>query len=217
MRRIGAIIRSPAAAVFGLAAVLTLISAWPLARHLSSTLPSDLGDPILETWILWWNAHTMPLTAAWWNAPMFVPLNGAMALSESLLGLAPLTTPLQWMGVGPVAAHNIAFLLSGPLAALSAYVLATRLTTRRDAAVIAALAFGFAPYRIGQLSHLQVLWACWMPFALAALHDFVTTHRTRSLVWFGVCWMMNGFTNGYFLAYFPVLVFLWMLWFVRRR
>ncbi len=216
MQRLSAITRSPAIRVFGLAAVLTIISAWPLVRHLSSTLPSDLGDPVLETWILWWNAHTLPLSAAWWNAPMFVPMQGSMALSESLLGLAPLTTPLQWLGLSAVTAHNIAFLLSGPIAALAAYLLATRLTPRRDAAVIAALAFGFTPYRIAQLSHLQVLWACWMPFALVALHDFVSTGKTRSLVWFAACWMMNGFTNGYFLAYFPVLVGCWMLWFVRR-
>lgn len=167
MKMFGTITRSLGARVFVLAAVLTLISAWPLVRHLASALPADLGDPVLETWILWWNAHTVPLTASWWNAPMFVPMKGAMALSESLLGLTPVTTPLQWLGLGPVAAHNIAFLLSGPLAALSAFLLATRLTPRRDAALIAALAFGFAPYRIGQLSHLQVLWACWMPFAVA--------------------------------------------------
>ena len=147
---------------------------------------------------------------------MFAPMQGAMALSESLLGLAPLTTPLQWLGVSPVAAHNIAFLLSGPVAAVAAYQLATRLTPRRDAALIAALAFGFTPYRIGQLSHMQVLWACWMPFALAALHDYLGSGKTRSLGWFGLCWMMNGFTNGYYLAYFPVLVGLWMWWFVRR-
>lgn len=217
MQRLASLARSTAVQVFALAAVLTLVSAWPLLRHLSSALPADLGDPVLETWLIWWNAHVVPLSTSWWNAPMFAPMQGAGALSESLLGLAPLTTPLQWLGVSAVAAHNIAFLLSTPLAALSAYTLASRLTTRRDAAVISALAFAFAPYRLAQMSHLQVLWSCWMPFALAALHDFVATKTTRSLVLFGVCWSLNGFTNGYYLAYFPVLVGVWMLWFVRHR
>lgn len=212
-----ALARSAAARVFMLAGVLTLISAWPLVRHLSTALPADLGDPVLETWLIWWNAHVTPLTAAWWNAPMFVPMQGATALSESLLGLAPLTTPLQWLGFDAVAAHNIAFLLSTPMAALAAYALASRLTTRQDAAIVAALAFAFAPYRLAQMSHLQVLWSCWMPLALAALHDFIQRGTTRSLVFFGVCWSLNGFTNGYYLAYFPVLVGVWMLWFVRRR
>ncbi|TAK12314.1 MAG: hypothetical protein EPO35_11475 [Acidobacteria bacterium] len=211
---------------FALAAVLTLISAWPLLTHLGTALPSDLGDPILETWILWWNAHHVPLTAAWWDAPMFVPLAGTFALSEALIAFMPLTTPLQWAGVGPIATHNIAFVLSGPMAFAAAFVLARRLTKRDDAALLAALAFGFSPYRIAQLSHMQVLWSCWMAFGLAALHSYIEASasaeasarkaRWRALAAFGACWMLNGFTNGYFLAYYPVLVGLWLLWFARR-
>lgn len=209
-----------AAAVFALALALTLASAWPLLAHLGSALPSDLGDPILETWILWWNTQHVPLTTAWWNANMFVPLPGTFAMAETLLGLVPLTTPLQWAGLSPVVTHNIAFILSGPMAALSAYVLAMKITRRQDASILAALAFGFSPYRIAQISHMQVLWSCWMPFALAALHQFIESpdgkSRTRALVAFALCWMMNGFTNGYFLIYFPILVVLWLLWFARR-
>ena len=205
---------------FALALALTLVSAWPLLIHLGSALPSDLGDPILETWILWWNAYHVPLTGTWWNAPMFVPLAGTFAMSETLLGFVPLTTPLQWAGVSPIATHNIVFILSGPMAALAAYTLAMKITKREDASMIAALAFGFSPYRIAQMSHMQVLWSCWMPFALAALHQFIESPpgkaRTRALITFGACWMMNGFTNGYFLVYFPVLVGLWLLWFARR-
>lgn len=205
---------------FALALGFTLLSAWPLIAHLGSALPSDLGDPILETWILWWNTQHVPLTAAWWNAPMFVPLQGAFAFSETLMAFIPLTTPLQWAGLSPVATHNIAFILSGPMAALAAYVLAMKITKRQDASIIAALAFGFSPYRIAQLSHMQVLWSCWMPFALAALHQCLESTdpaaKRRALIAFAVCWMMNGFTNGYFLVYFPVLVGLWLVWFARR-
>lgn len=165
---------------------------------------------------MWWNAHALPLTDAWWNAPMYLPMQGTFAFAEALLALVPLSTPLQWLGVGPIATHNVLYVLSGPLATLAAYQLAHRLTARWDAALIAALAFGFSPYRIGQMAHIQVLWSCWMPFALVALHDYVRTDRPRALVWFGLCWMMNGFTNGYFLVYFPVLVGVWVLWFSTR-
>ncbi len=148
---------------------------------------------------------------------MFVPMPGAMALSESLLGLAPLTTPLQWLGASPVTAHNVAFLLSTPLAAWGAWRLVSRLTPRTDAAFLAALAFAFAPYRLGQLSHLQVLFSCWMPFALASAHDFLGQRTKRPLVYLAIFWCINGLTNGYYLAYFPALMGLWMLWFVRDR
>ena len=202
---------------FGAFIALTLISAWPLLRQFGSALPSDLGDLALNTWILWWNAKALPLTTAWWNAPMFSPAPNAFAQSESLLALTPLTTPLLKAGVSPIATYNVVFLLAGPLSALGAYLLAWRLTSRRSAALIAALAFGFSPYRIAQLPHLQMEWACWLPLALYCLHAFVDSARPRWLVGFGLCWLMTGLTNGYFLIFFPVLLALWVIWFVRER
>lgn len=202
--------------VFGIVSLLTLLSAWPLLRHVGTSLPSDLGDSILSSWIFWWDAHAVPLSAAWWNAPMFFPMPGTFALSETMLALTPLTTPMQWLGASPVAAHNAAFLLSYPMAGISAYLLAFRLTRRWDASLIAALAFAFNPYRIAQLPHIQMQWSCWLPFALVALHRYLDTRRTSALVAFAACWMLNGLTNGYVLVYFPILVGCWMLWFVRR-
>ena len=198
-------------------AALTLASAWPLLTHFSSSLPSDLGDPALNTWILWWNAHAVPLTDAWWNAPMFAPAPNAFALSESLLGLTPITTPLIRAGMSAVAAYNIVFLLAGPLSALGAYLLAWRLTRRRSAALVAALAFGFSPYRIAQLPHLQMEWAWGLPLALYCLHAFIESSERRWLAGVGACWLMTGLSNGYFLIFLPVLIALWIVWFVRER
>ena len=42
----------------------------------------DPGDPLLVTYLLWWNAHAVPFTHAWWNAPFFWPMPGALALTE---------------------------------------------------------------------------------------------------------------------------------------
>jgi hypothetical protein len=92
----------------GLASAVT----WPLATELSAVLPHDLGDPGLNAWIIWWNAHVLPLTGPWWNAPAFWPSHGALAFSETLLGLSPITAPIQWLGGSPIAAYNVAFLLT---------------------------------------------------------------------------------------------------------
>ena len=148
---------------------LALVLTWPLAIHLATVVPHDLGDPLLCTWILWWNAYTMPLTSAWWNAPMFWPMSGALALSEHLLGVSLVASPLQWLGADPVTAYNIVFLLSFPLCAVAAHALAFTLTARHDAAAVAGLAFAFNPYRTSHLPHLQMLWTFWMPLALLAL------------------------------------------------
>jgi hypothetical protein len=196
---------------------LTLAYAWPLLPVMGSALPSDTGDPGLITWVLWWNAHVTPLTTAWWDAPIFFPIRGVFALSETFLGILPLTTPLQWLGASPVLAYNVAFLLSFPAAALAAHALARELTGRHDVAIIAGLAFGFNPYRASQMPHMHLLWTCWLALGLLFLHRYLRTQRRRELAFFAVCWFVNGLTTGYFLIYFAVLTGLWMLWFLRTR
>jgi hypothetical protein len=204
-------------AAAGVYAILALIYARTLLPVIGSALPNDLGDPGLNTWILWWNAHAVPLTSRWWDAPMFFPVRGAIALSETFLNLWPLSSPMQWAGASAVLTYNVMYLLSFPAAALAAHALAHRLTGRHDAGFVAGLAFGFAPYRAAQVPHLQTLWSCWMPLALLALHRYLDERRPRDLWLFALCWLMNGLATGYYLFYFSMLAGAWMLWFVRER
>ena len=115
------------AAVWVLAAAfyttLTIVQTWPLVTRLADVLPHDLGDPGLNAWIIWWNAQAVPLTERWWNAPIFFPSSGTLAFSETLLGLLPITAPIQWFGGSPITAYNVAFLLTFPLSALAAHAL----------------------------------------------------------------------------------------------
>lgn len=188
---------------------------FPLVAHLGTAVPSDPGDPLLTTWILWWNAHAVPYTSAWWNAPAFYPVEGMMAFSEHLLGLAPITNTVQWLGGGPQLAYNLAFLLSFALSAVSAWFLVFELTGRRDAAFVGGLLFGFAPYRISTFPHIQGLSTYWMPVALLGLHRYLRDPRARWLALFGVGWMMQSLSNLYHMLFLSVLLGLWVLWFAR--
>jgi hypothetical protein len=194
---------------------VTVAYAWPLFAVFSTALPNDTGDPGLNAWIMWWNTQALPLTDRWWNAPIFFPVPGALAFSETLLGFLPLTAPLLWAGATPIVTYNVVFLLSYPTAALSAHALAHRLMGRHDAALVAGLAFGFSPYRVAQIPHIQMLWTMWMPVCLLALHRFVDRHRARDLVMAAGSWVLTALSCGYYLVFFPVLVGIWMLWFVR--
>jgi hypothetical protein len=194
--------------------LLALLWTWPLATHLTSRVPNDPGDPILNTWILWWNAQASPLTKRWWNPPIFYPMSGALALSEHLAGIALITTPLQLAGASALTAYNVAFILSFALSGFLAYLLVRRLTGSTLAALCAGLAFGFSPYRAGQLAHLQVLTSQWMPLALLAMHAYVDGGRRRWLLVFAAAWLVQALSNGYYLLFFPILLVLWLAWFV---
>ena len=187
----------------------------PVARQAASVLPSDVGDPVLNTWLLWWDSHVLPLTGRWWDGAFFYPTPNVLGFSESLLGILPISLPVQWVSGNPILAYNVAFLASFSLSALAAYLLCFELTGRRDAAWIAGLAYGFCPYRIDQMAHLQVLSSYWLPLVLLGLHRYQREGRVRWLVLFAGAYLLQGLANGYFLLFVPVLVGLWVIWFVR--
>jgi hypothetical protein len=196
---------------------LAVVVTYPLVLHLNSTVPADLGDPLLSTSILWWNAHVLPLTEKWWNGFAFAPATGTLAFSDHRLGLSLIASPLQWLGATPLTAYNVVLLLTFPLCALAAHVLGFTLTKRHDAAALCGLAYGFNPFRIAHLSHLELLAGFAMPIALAALHLYLRDRRVRWLVAFGVALFVQGLCATYYLVFFAVLVALWLLWFVRPR
>ncbi len=196
---------------------LAVFWTWPVAATLGSRIPHDPGNPVLNIWFLWWNAQVTPLTDAWWNAPMMWPMPGSMALSEHLLGLSLVATPLQLAGVNAIAAYNVCLLLTYALSGFFAFLLGRRLTGSTFAGVCAGLAFGFSPYRASQLAHIQVLSSQWMPLALLGLHAYVASGARRWLVVFGGAWLLQALSNGYFLLFFPVLVAAWLAWFVDWR
>ncbi|HXG57042.1 MAG TPA: hypothetical protein VNJ03_16815 [Vicinamibacterales bacterium] len=195
--------------------LLAIAWTWPVATRLGSRIPHDPGDPILNTWILWWNTQALPFTERWWNPPVFFPSAGTFALSEHLLGIAVFTAPFQLAGATPAAAYNVALILSYWLSGFFAFLLGRRLTGSIAGGCVAGVAFACAPYRASQLSHLQVLTAQWMPLALFALHTYLDDRRARWLVLFAIAWLLQAFSNGYYLLFFPVLLALWLAWFVR--
>jgi hypothetical protein len=198
-------------------AALSLAYTWPLVVHLSSVVPHDRGDPLLVAWVLWWSTRTIPLTAAWWNAPAFYPSTGVLAFSEHFLGLAPISAPVILISHNPLLAYNIAFLASYVLSGVGGYLLGLVLTNRRDAAFVAGTAFAFAPYRLSHLQHLQLLSSYWMPVALAALHLYFRSRRPRWAIVFGAAWLMQALACGYYFFFLSVFTLLWLLWFARRR
>jgi hypothetical protein len=200
---------------FAAYALLAIVLTFPIVLHLSSVVPHDIGDPLVSASILWWNAHVVPLTTRWWNGFAFYPSTGTLAFSDHRLGESLIASPLQWLGLAPMTAYNLTLLATFPLSALCAHWLGFTLTKRHDAAAIAGLVYGFSPYRIAHLEHLELLAAFGMPATLAALHEFVSTRRPRWLAAFVAALVVTGLCTSYYLLFFAVLLALWMIWFVR--
>ena len=194
--------------------VITVIIGRDVLSQVGSTIANDPGDPLLTAAILKWNATHVPLTDAWYQFPIFYPTRDTLTFSEHLLGVSVIASPIYWLTGDLVVTYNIVLLLTFPLCAMAMYALVFRLTGRAAAAFVAGLAFAFAPYRVSQLPHIQMLATFWAPLALLGLHAYLDTGRRRWLALYGAAWVLQGASNGYALVMFSTLVGLWTLWFV---
>jgi hypothetical protein len=197
--------------------VLVLLLFHGLFGRFSTAVPHDLGDPLLSTSILWWNAHHLPFTAQWWDGPSFFPEHGSLAFSDHRVGLGLVATPIQWLGGTAVLAYNVTLLSSFVFAALAAHALAWTVSRSHVAGAVSGLVFGFNPFRISHIAHLELLVVCWLPLALVALHLYVRRDDIRWLGAFAVLWGLQGLSSGYYLFYSAPVIGLWTLWFARAR
>ena len=181
---------------------LSIVFTWPVAAHVSDSLPADLGDPLLNAWAIGWVADRLRHAfVGFWNAPIFYPYRYTLAFSEHLLGIAIPVAPIVWATGNALVAYNVAFILSFALAAVGMFILARELTGCEKAAWIAACIYAFAPARLGQIGHLQTLMSGWLPLALWALTRFVRTRSTRYVAALLLFVLAQALSNNYF-AYF---------------
>jgi hypothetical protein len=190
-------VRELAAVAAGFSAV-TLAFTMPLATRIATDLAGPGDDARLNAWILAWGADRMLHgLRGFWSPPVFYPYENTLAYSENLLGISVFVAPAYWLSQSPILVYNAAFLLAYVLSAVGAYVLARELTGRRDAALVAAAAFAFAPYRWAQLAHLQVLSAGWLPLSLWAVHRAFRAPSWPVVAVFVASFVIMAFSNGY--------------------
>lgn len=175
-------------------AALTIIMTWPWARFIRDAVP-DTGDPYLNAWIMWWDYYQTfrdPLNL--FHSPLFFPSRYTLAFSEHNYGIALLFFPLYALGARPLTVQGVAMLTGFALSGYGAFRLARTLTGSNGAAWVAGIVFGFAPYRFHQISHLNYVFAGWIPLLLEALVLFARARSWRRAAWLGVAFTMNALT-----------------------
>ena len=194
--------------------VLTLALTWPLARGLAHDIPGDFGDPLFSMWVLAWDATH--LGRLWWDANIFAPHPLALAYSEHLLPQALQIWPVYAATGNPILCYNVLFLSTFVLAGVGMYAFARELTGDGRAALVAGLAFAFAPYRIASMPHLQVLSAAWMPLVLLGFRRYVATRRTAPLAGAAAAWVLQNLSCGYYLLFFSPVALAYVAWELAR-
>src|SRR3954470_1756826 len=194
---------------------LTILMTWPLAAGLARAVPGDFGDPLLQMWIMAWDATH--LGAGWWSANIFAPHPLSLAYSEHLLPQALQAWPIYAATNNPILCYNLIFLSTFALSGLGMFLLGRELTGSAAAGFVAGLAFAFSPYRVASIPHVQVLSSAWMPFVLFGLHRHFATGGVRPLAGAAAAWLAQNLSCGYYLLFFTPIVFLYIAWELTRR
>jgi len=190
--------------------VLAVGMTWPLVTVIDREIASDLGDPVLNAWIIKWTggqvlaflSGDVGALGRYWHGNIFYPEPLTIAYSEHLTPQMLQALPVLAATDNVILAYNLVFLATCVLSGLGAFLLVRDLTGRPTAALIAGIAFAFAPYRISQFSHLQILSAQWMPFVLYGFRRFLETGRRRSLVGGAAALVAQNLSCGYYLLFF---------------
>ena len=209
-------------AAYALAAYLALavVLAWPLARGLARDVAWDLGDSVLNMWILSWDCEQFRaiLGGHWsharhfFDANIFYPAPLTLAYSEHLIPEALQIFPIYALTGNAILCYNLLFLSTFALSGLGMFLFARELTDSVVAAFVGGLLFAFVPYRVPQSSHLQMLSAQWMPFALYGFRRWVETGRARALVGATAAVVTQGLSCGYYLLYFSPFAAVYVVW-----
>ena len=139
------------------AVVIAIVMTWPLVRDLGDVVPRDIGDPLAIAWQPAWGGHALlnqPL--AFFDANRFWPIPDSLAFGDALIGYAP----AGMIGDGPEDAlvrYDFLFIFSYALAFFGAYLLAREIGIGPAGAAVAGVAFAFAPFRLEQDGHMQVI------------------------------------------------------------
>lgn len=168
-----------------LAATLILLAAtvavtWPLAPH-AATHATGHWDSFFGSWRLAWIADaSRSRELSLFEAPIFHPQARALALSDAVLLPGLLFAPLRYAGLAPTVVYNLALATGFVSSGVAMFLLVRSLTGRVEAAIVSAVIYSLAPYRLDHVDHLEMQMAAWMPLALWLWHRAAERGEART-------------------------------------
>jgi hypothetical protein len=190
--------RAAAVAAFAAVAVAT---SWPLAAHLSTSLPGPPGDNVAFLWNFWWMREALASGAnVFRTSYLFAPLGIDLTLNtHSALPAFAGATLLAPLPV--VAAQNLVTLAAMTLNGICAWRLAGRFTDDRGAAWFGGVVFATSAFISSHLlGHFNLTSAFVLPlFALACLPAVQGSVRAGLAT--GVVVAATAFIDYYYVVY----------------
>ena len=179
--------------IYGLFSVLMT---WPLISQLGNHVPTPDSDVFNVYWGNWWVRHALgDGLNPYFTDHLIYPIGFDLISFAFSPVLALLWIPLSWIFPALVA-YNLLFLLTIVLACLAMDQLVRYLTGNGWAALVAGLAFGFAPVLAAErASHLNLAALFWLPWAVLLLTRLLREARWRDALLLGLVVSLAFYTR----------------------
>jgi len=197
--------------------IYSLSATYPLVTQMGVVI-KNLGDPLLNVWILNWDIHKfLTGTNNFFDANIFYPDSNTLAYSEHLIPQALLALPVFLITRQPIFIYNFLFILSFILSGLGVFFLVEHLTKNRIAAFLAGFIFAFSPFRFSHLGHLQILTMQWIPFAFLFFHKFIEEPKIRNLIFFSIFFILQVLSCSYYAFFLSMAVLIMVVFILINR
>jgi len=146
-------------------------------------IPGDLGDARFNNYILeHFHAFITGKTPRYWDAPFMYPYKNVIALSDNLLGTAPIYSAFRYFGYDRESSFQLWLLAMFSLNYWCCLVAVRKWSGNLVLAACAAYIFAFGIYNIGQINNLQVFPKFMAPLAFLLLWRHLSTGSWKYLL-----------------------------------
>lgn len=195
-------LRNRGLAALGFFVAIAVLHSWPLASNLAHLSRFDNDDAALNTWSIAWVAHVLPRAPLQlFEAPIFYPDAHTLAYSEHLLVPSLMGAPLLWLGVSPLATHNVLLILGLALSGWTMCLVMQRWTGSASAGVIAGLLYAFNAHVLTRFPHLQAQHVEFFPLLLYGLDRVLSRGGRRDWLLLAVAFVLQALCSNYLLVF----------------
>ena len=206
------------ALVILLFALLSVGMIYPLITHITDHVPSDLGDPLYNVWVMARQFHELKAGLKnFWDGNIFYPHKSTLLYADYLFAEAVMGAPLAAISNNFIFVHNVLYIFSFFICALGMYFLVFYLTRSRISALIGGLVFAFFPYRFAHISHLELLSFGWIPLCFLFLHKFFDSPSYKNLAGIGFFYVLQALSCAYYSVFLALFAGLFIVYFAFKK
>ncbi len=175
-------------------------------------IPGDLGDSRFNNYVLeHFHRFATGRVDDYWDAPFMYPSKNVVALSDNLLGTAPIYSLFRSLGYSRESAYQLWILALFSLNYICCFIALLLWSGRSALAACGAFVFAFGIYMIGHLEHAQVFPKFMVPLAFWWCWQWLTSGRVKHMLFMTLavvyqfyCGIYVGFMLCYSLAFLVI-------------